>query len=58
MNTGEPRHLTVTDWPSGMAEMSTSVDDRARTDASGFIWLTIGQATAATPTALTAAPAT
>ena len=51
MNTGLPRHLTVSDMPGCSEEMSTSTEERASVEASGRIWSMNGQATAATPTA-------
>ncbi len=49
--TGLPRQRTEIDWPGSSAAMSTSMEARARVDASGFIWSMNGQATAAMPTA-------
>ena len=50
MNTGLPRHLTVSDMPGCSEEMSTSTEESASVEASGRIWSMNGQATAATPT--------
>ncbi len=43
MNTGLPRHLTVSDMPGSTEEMSTSIGASARAAASGFIWSMSGQ---------------
>src|SRR5262249_42777187 len=48
--TGLPRHLIVTLWPSATGASSNSIDESARTEASGFIWSTKGHATKAVPT--------
>jgi hypothetical protein len=54
MNTGLPRHITVTRCPSAILAMSTSVVDSASTSAAGFIWSMKGHRSEATPTAPTA----
>ena len=51
MNTGLPRHLTVSDMPGSSAETSTSIEASASVDASGRIWSMNGQANEAAPTA-------
>jgi hypothetical protein len=38
-------------WPAGMAEMSTSVVESARTSADGFIWSIKGHSKVPVPTA-------
>ena len=50
MNTGLPRHLTVSDMPGSSAETSTSIVASASVEASGRIWSMNGQAKAAAPT--------
>ena len=50
MNTGLPRHLTVSDMPGCSEETSTSMEASASVEASGRIWSMNGQATAAAPT--------
>ena len=44
MNTGLPRHLTVSDMPGCSEETSTSIEDSASVEASGRIWSMNGQA--------------
>ncbi len=51
MKTGLPRHFTVTIWPASILEMSISVEDRARVEASGLICEISGHTTVPTPTA-------
>jgi len=51
MNTGLPRHFTVTAAPTAIGAMSTSMLDSASTSADGFIWSISGQAMAPAPTA-------
>src|SRR3546814_1434992 len=50
MNTGLPRQVTVTLWPSAIGARSTSVEASARTSAEGFMVSISGQATQAAPT--------
>src|SRR6056297_215541 len=51
MNTGFPRHLTVSCVPGVSSEISTRILSKALTSAAGFIWLTSGQIAAPVTTA-------
>ena len=52
IKTGLPLHKTVMLWPGAMGLKSTSVEARAFTDASGFIWSTKGHTNEAAPAAV------
>jgi hypothetical protein len=58
MNTGLPRHFTVTAWPTAIGVTFTSTVDRASVSAAGLRLLMKGHATAAAPTAPRAPVAT
>ena len=54
MKIGLERQNTLITWPSAIGARSTSIGaPAAMVEASGFIWLISGQATAAAPTAPT-----
>src|SRR5581483_9841208 len=57
-NKGWPRHFTTTCWPAATGARSTSTDDKASTEADGFIWSISGHAAMAAPTAPIAPDAT
>ena len=50
MNTGLPRHLTISDMPGVSEATSTSIEASANVEASGRIWSMNGHATAPAPT--------
>src|SRR5262249_3781200 len=58
MNSGLPRHFTVTAWPTWIGCTFTSMDESAKVSAAGLRLLMKGQATVMPPTAPNAPVAT